>query len=202
MTTTGKVENEGAELVYDYEGSGPLLLTIPGGGGSAARYADISAILKDEYTVVRFDRRCQSRSTGDATKQLDMAQQARDAAAVTKAMNAGPAYVFGNSSGACIALKLAEDFPELLRGVIAHEPPIFALLPDAVELFAFGDKVVEIFKAQGSGPAMGLFMTKMVGFTRSIAEEAGSRIGDQSAAHNMDFFLSGKSTMSADTHRI
>jgi pimeloyl-ACP methyl ester carboxylesterase len=38
--------------------------------------------------------------------------------------------VVGNSFGASIALRLAGERPELLRGLIAHEPPLFALLAD------------------------------------------------------------------------
>jgi pimeloyl-ACP methyl ester carboxylesterase len=71
MTTTGSVHtgsvhSEGADIVYDYQGTGPLLLMISGGGGDAERYALISAILAEEYTTVSYDRRGNSRSTGDA----------------------------------------------------------------------------------------------------------------------------------------
>ncbi|MDQ7906228.1 hypothetical protein RB614_17080 [Phytohabitans sp. ZYX-F-186] len=41
-----------------------------------------------------------------------------------------PAYVFGNSSGAVIGLELAARHPELVRVLVAHEPPLFELLPE------------------------------------------------------------------------
>ena len=59
---TGTVTEE-ANLVYDYEGTGPVLLAIAGGGGDGARYAAISAALADGYSVVRYDRRGRARST-------------------------------------------------------------------------------------------------------------------------------------------
>ena len=59
---TGTVTEE-ADLVYDYEGTGPVLLAIAGGGGDGARYAAISAALADGYSVVRYDRRGRARST-------------------------------------------------------------------------------------------------------------------------------------------
>ena len=62
MTRTDTVHTEGANIVYDYVGSGPLLLFIAGGGGDGSRYAPISNILADEYTVVSYDRRGNSRS--------------------------------------------------------------------------------------------------------------------------------------------
>ena len=48
MPRTGTVHTEGANIVYDYEGDGPLLLTIAGGGGDAMRYAPISSILSNQ----------------------------------------------------------------------------------------------------------------------------------------------------------
>ncbi|WP_242685733.1 alpha/beta fold hydrolase [Staphylococcus simiae] len=56
-----------------------VLLTIVGFGGDADTYADLASILSNQYTVVRYDRRCNSRSTGDYHADLDVAQQARDA---------------------------------------------------------------------------------------------------------------------------
>jgi pimeloyl-ACP methyl ester carboxylesterase len=41
-----------------------------------------------------------------------------------------PAWVVGNSFGASIALRLASEHPDLFRGLIAHEPPLFSLLAD------------------------------------------------------------------------
>lgn len=185
---SGTVSNEGAELAYDWEGAGPVLLTISGGGGDAPRHIGLTKALADRFTVVRYDRRCNSRSTGDASADLDMGQQARDAMAVIRAMGAERAYVFGNSGGASIALKLAEDFPQAVQGLALHEPPIIPALPDRDELFAFMDRVEATFHAQGMGPAMGLFASKLVGF-EAPGPNAGQRIGEQNSDGNLVFFL-------------
>jgi pimeloyl-ACP methyl ester carboxylesterase len=148
MTKTGIVHTEGANIVYDYEGDGPLLLTIAGGGGDAIRYAPISRMLADAYTVVSYDRRGNSRSTGDVSVALDMAQSAREAAAVIRAMGVEKAYVFGNSGGANIGLKLAEVLPEVITGLVVHEPPVIAILPDAETWRAFVQKVYETYATQ------------------------------------------------------
>src|SRR4051794_31594419 len=105
MVTTESVHTEGAQIVYDYQGRGPLLLLISGGGGDAARHQRLASLLAEEYTVVSYDRRCNSRSTGDTTQDMDMAQQARDAVAVIHAMGHERAYIFGNSCGASIGLE-------------------------------------------------------------------------------------------------
>ncbi len=196
MTKTGTVNTEGANIVYDYEGDGPLLLTIAGGGGDAMRYAPISRILANEYTVVSYDRRCNSRSTGDVSAPLDMAQSARDAAAVIRAMGVERAYVFGNSAGANIGLKLAEDHPEVITGLVVHEPPIMAILPDAETWLGFVDNVHETYLTQGTGAAIKVFFSSLVGFDVPSQGSAGSRIG---GGPNMDFFM-GKEYMSISTY--
>jgi pimeloyl-ACP methyl ester carboxylesterase len=175
---SGAVLNEGASIVYDIEGEGPLLLLVVGGNGDSKLFARLSAHLADRYTVVKYDRRANARSTGDAEGELDMAQAGRDAAAVIAAVNFGPAYVFGNSAGANIALKLTEDHPKLVRGLIDHEPPItdFLAQPDAGKWRAFFDKVYDVYQAEGAGAAMKLFASSFVGFDQN-APAPGDQVG-------------------------
>jgi pimeloyl-ACP methyl ester carboxylesterase len=53
-----------------------------------------------------------------------------DLAALIEHLGLAPAWVAGNSFGASITLRLAGERPDLLRGAIGHEPPLFALLAD------------------------------------------------------------------------
>lgn len=188
MTDNAKVETEGADLFYDVEGSGPVLLTVAGGGGDGARYAGISRVLKDEFTVVRYDRRCCSRSTGNVFRALDIAQQARDAVAILRDIGASKAYIFGNSGGGAIACKIAEDHPQVVAGMVVHEPSILPVLPDAAEWLSFNAKVQAVYHAQGVGPAMMLFATSLRGFDNA-PNAPGHRIGDRQSDGNLDFFL-------------
>jgi len=57
-----------------------------------------------------------------------------DLAALLEHLGLAPAWVVANSFGASIALRLAGERPELFRGLIAHEPPLFALLADDAAL--------------------------------------------------------------------
>jgi len=182
MKKSGVVHTEGTDIAYDCEGQGPLLLLIVGGNGDSRRYVALSALMASSYTVVRYDRRANFRSTGDTTVDLDLAQQARDAAALIRAMDAGPAYVFGNSAGANIAIKLTEDHPDVVKALIAHEPPITGILPDAAQHSAFMKDVHETFVAQGAGPAMKKFMGSFVGMDKTAEAPA-----DQGG--NMEHFM-------------
>jgi pimeloyl-ACP methyl ester carboxylesterase len=101
---------------------------------------------------------------------------------VIRAMGAENALVFGNSAGANIGIKLAEDHPSVVRGLVAHEPPIVSILPDAAKELAFIDDVRATYLAEGTGPAMRKFAQSMIGFElpRQVP-------GDQGM--NMDRFM-------------
>jgi pimeloyl-ACP methyl ester carboxylesterase len=178
-------QNEGASIAYDVEGEGPLLLLVVGGNGDSKLFTRLSAQLASRYTVVKYDRRASARSTGDKGGEMDLAQAGRDAAAVINAVGGGPAYVFGNSAGANIALKLTEDYPHLVRGLIDHEPPITDFLPqpDASKWRVFFDEVYDLYVAKGVAPAMKLFASSFVGFDQNAPAP-----GDQ-AGGNHDRFL-------------
>ncbi|HCL5074344.1 TPA: alpha/beta hydrolase [Salmonella enterica] len=173
------VHTENADLACYKEGSGPLLLLIVGGNGDSGRFIALSAQLADRYTVVRYDRRANARSSGDTQAELDMAQQGRDAAAVIRAAGAEPAYVFGNSAGANIALKLTQDHPQLVRGLVDHEPPVTDFLPEAeaTPWRAFFDRVYDTYLTEGGAAAMRLFATTFVGMEQSAAAP-GDQDGD------------------------
>ncbi|MFC5832808.1 alpha/beta hydrolase [Nonomuraea insulae] len=186
MITTSSVHTEGAQIVYDHQGSGPPLLLISGGGGDAARHQRLAALLAGQYTVVSYDRRCNSRSTGDTSQDLDMAQQARDAVAVIRAMGHQRAYVFGNSCGASIGLELAACHPEAIIKLIAHEPPVMSILPDGRHWQTFMDGAHDTFLAEGDVAAMKVFHSSFVGFEESTI----ARISAENITPNSEFFLS------------
>jgi len=188
MMRSATVATEGAEIAYDVEGTGPVLLMIAGAGGDAPRYGPLAARLSDTYTIVRYDRRANSRSTGDPQQELDVAQQARDAVAILDAVGAGQAYVFGNSGGASIALRLTQDRPDRVAGLIIHEAPVITILPDATEWRAFVDEVEGIFRTQGLGPAMMRFAGSLRGFQHRLADPE-KRVGEGAGGANMEHFM-------------
>ncbi|WP_433244976.1 alpha/beta fold hydrolase [Actinomadura nitritigenes] len=161
-TTTRTLDVPGASLHYEVRGSGPVLLLICGGIYDAAGYAGLAGLLADRYTVVTYDRRGNSRSplTGPPERQ-EIAVHADDASRLLGAVAGGPALVFGNSSGAQIALELAARHPEQIRAVVAHEPPLLGLLPDADHWESVIADVERAYRDGGVGPAMGVFGAAM-----------------------------------------
>ncbi len=130
---SGRVTTEGDELYYEVRGPGqgqPLLM-IPAAGGDGDYYVAVADILADEFKVVLYDRRANSRSTMNAPQNFEISQQSRDAVAVLHAAGEESAFVFGNSSGAVIALDMAKTQPQVVRAVVVHEAPLARLHPQA-----------------------------------------------------------------------
>src|SRR6187549_1543550 len=107
----GLVKTEGDTLYYEVRGHGQPLLMIPGGGGDGRVYSFVADILSDEYKVITYDRRGNARSTRNVPQNFEISQQSRDAVAVLHDAGESSAFVFGNSSGAVIALDMAITQP-------------------------------------------------------------------------------------------
>jgi pimeloyl-ACP methyl ester carboxylesterase len=149
----------GAQLYYEVQGSGPVLLMIPGGPADTGIFAPLARLMSVRYTVVRYDPRGNSRSVLDGMPEdqlLDV--HGDDAAQLLAVFGEEPAYVLGSSGGAQIGLNLAARHPQRVHTVVAHEPPCMGLLPDAAKNRAFVDDVYETYLKDGPGPAMQKFM--------------------------------------------
>jgi pimeloyl-ACP methyl ester carboxylesterase len=94
----------------------------------------------------------------DADGPITPELEADDLAALIAAAGGGPAEVFGTSGGAVAALALAVRHPAAVRAVLAHEPPIGELLPDAEHIRAAVDAVEAAYRAHGSPGAWGGFI--------------------------------------------
>src|SRR4029434_3804609 len=111
MIQCGRVRTEGDDLYYEVRGQGQPLLMIAPGGGDGWHYSYVADILADEYKVITYDRRANARSTMHDPQNFEISQQSRDALAVLRAVGEESAFVFGNSSGAVIALDMAKTQP-------------------------------------------------------------------------------------------
>ena len=120
-----------SDLYREVRGSGPSVLLISGATGDAGHFTRTAERLSDQFTVITYDRRGNSRSTAnaDAPEAATMAAQADDAAALIRSCGFSQAVVFGTSGGAEVALELLARDLGVVRGAIIHEPPLIALLP-------------------------------------------------------------------------
>lgn len=150
----GVFEADGAELYHEVRGSGPALLMISGAGGDAGYYSAVAEVLADAFTVITYDRRGNSRSTGRSPEPMRLARQAADARALIGELAGGRSLVFGNSGGAIIGLTLAALHPGSVAGLVAHEPPAVNVLPDGDPARDFFAEVAALYR-EGGAPAAG-----------------------------------------------
>ncbi|MGA2050540.1 MAG: alpha/beta hydrolase [Terracidiphilus sp.] len=149
----------GAQIYYEVQGSGPVLLMISGGPTDAGIFAPLAAIVADRYTVVRYDPRGNSRSVLDGPPEDQvMDVHGDDAAQLLAMLDNEPAFVLGSSGGGQIGLNLAARYPQRVKTLIAHEPPCMGLLPNAEEQRTFGEDVYSVYRTAGAGAAMQRFM--------------------------------------------
>jgi pimeloyl-ACP methyl ester carboxylesterase len=149
----------GAKLYYEAQGAGPALLMIPGGPADAGIFAAVAAHLADQFTVVRYDPRGNSRSIlDDPAEEQQMDRHGDDAALLLAAFGDEPAFVLGSSGGAQIGLNLAARHSKRVRVLVAHEPPCIQLLPNAEENRVFIDEIYETYRQLGAGAATQRFL--------------------------------------------
>lgn len=153
---------DGAQLYYESRGTGPLLVVVPGSRGEAGTYLPLATELQARYQVVTYDRRGFSRSELRGPQDYDrrLSADTDDLRVLIAHLTDEPAMVFGHSSGAVIALELLTGHPSLVRTVVAHDPPVVNLLPDAAEWHEFFGDVYNTYATAGIPPAMRQFTTR------------------------------------------
>lgn len=163
MTETKTLTRPGAELTYDIDGPLPPAddqrpLLMIGQPMDASGFATLTTLLP-ERTVVRYDPRGLGRSTrSDGSQDQDPAVQASDLHALVEALGSGPVDVFASSGGAVTALALVAAHPDDVVTLVAHEPPLIGVLPDAEQARRAWMGVQETYAAKGFGAGMAAFI--------------------------------------------
>jgi pimeloyl-ACP methyl ester carboxylesterase len=112
-----------------------------------------------DRTVITYDQRGLGRSTrSDGTQRQRPEVSADDLHAIVTAAGLGPVDVFGSSGGAVNGLAWVALHPADVATLVAHEPPIVGVLPDAENAFAAERAVQERYQADGWGAGMAAFI--------------------------------------------
>jgi pimeloyl-ACP methyl ester carboxylesterase len=161
MTRT--LETPQADIVYDVRGplpsaDGRPVLFMIGQPMDASGFQTLASHFPDR-TVVTYDPRGLGRSNRkDGRVENDPNLQARDLHTLIEAVGAGPIEMFASSGGAVTALALVAAYPKDVTILVAHEPPLLALLPDAEEADRAEDGVRNTYEARGRWAAMATFI--------------------------------------------
>ena len=163
MTSMYTLESTEAEIVYDVQGPLPTAdgrppLLMIGQPMVASGFVALASQFPDR-TVVTYDPRGLGRSTRtDGRVDHSPTVQANDVHAVIEALGAGPVEMFASSGGAVTALALVSAYPDDAVVLVAHEPPLIPLLPDADAAERAYADVRDRYQAMGSNFGMAAFI--------------------------------------------
>jgi pimeloyl-ACP methyl ester carboxylesterase len=160
---TRRLEVAGGTLCYDVRGDltgerpDPVLL-MAGFPMDANGFTTLAAHFTDR-PVVTYDPRSVGRSSRtDGDRPLTPEEHADDLSALIEALGVGPVDVLGSSGGAVNSLALVVRRPELVRTLVAHEPPVAEVLPDREQVLAACAAIHATYRSGGMGPAMARFI--------------------------------------------
>ncbi|WP_103379823.1 alpha/beta fold hydrolase [Pseudonocardia dioxanivorans] len=161
--TTRTLSDAEADIAYDVhgplptaDGRPPLLLI---GQPMTAEGFTALASLMDDRTTVTYDPRGLGRSVRrDGRTDNDPRTQAGDLHRLVETLGADPVDVFGSSGGAVAGLALVTEHPGDVRTLVAHEPPLIPVLPDADAAVRARDGFLDAYRAKGFGAGMAAFI--------------------------------------------
>ena len=160
---THTLETAEADIVFDVQGPLPTAggrppLFMIGQPMEAGGFRALASYFPNS-TVITYDPRGLGRSTRK-DGQIDHVPtvQANDVHAVIEALGAGPVEMFASSGGAVTALALVAAYPNAVTVLVAHEPPLASVLPDAEAAQRAAAQFRDAYLARGWGAGMASFI--------------------------------------------
>ena len=163
MTKACMLKTAEVDIAYDVHGPLPTVDVRPplfmiGQPMDASGFGALASHFSDR-TVVTYDPRGLGRSSRKDGR-VDQAPtvQADDVHAVIETLGAGPVEMFASSGGAVTALALVAAYPNDVTTLVAHEPPLIPVLPDAAAAERARAGVRDAYEASGSTAGMAAFI--------------------------------------------
>ncbi|NKQ51624.1 alpha/beta hydrolase [Amycolatopsis sp. K13G38] len=159
MTTTHTLRTAEADLVYDVRGNaGGRPLFMIGQPMDAGGFTTLASYFEDR-TVITYDPRGLGRSERKDGRVDHVPEvQARDVHAIIEALDAGAVDMFASSGGAVTSLALVAAYPRDVNTLVAHEPPLLRVLPDAAAAERAFAGVRSAYDAKGFGAGLAAFI--------------------------------------------
>jgi len=135
------IELNGQRIEYFEQGVGQPIVLLHSTGASSGQWRRLAAELSDRFRVIAPDL-CGYGGTDSwrGEGEISLAAEAALVAALIERLDE-PVHLVGHSFGGAVALRLAQDRPELLKSLVVIEPVAFHLLcaGDAIDAQAFDE---------------------------------------------------------------
>jgi pimeloyl-ACP methyl ester carboxylesterase len=151
------ISKDGTQIAYEKHGEGSAVILVDGalgyrGLGFGNSLADL---LSQQFTVYIYDRRGRGESTNSKPFAID--REIEDIEALIDEAG-GSAYVYGISSGACLALEAANKLGKKIKKLALYEPP-YNSDPSTTQAWKdYRSQLTSLIAADRRGEAVELFM--------------------------------------------
>jgi pimeloyl-ACP methyl ester carboxylesterase len=148
---------DGTQIAYDKIGNGPALILVD----SALCYRSfgpmtrLAELLAPHFTVYTYDRRGRGESTNSKPYTVD--REVEDIQALIQEAG-GSAFLYGNSSGGCLALEAAIKLGAKTGKLAAFEPPYNSDKTALNQWREYRKRLAELLAEGRRGDAVALFM--------------------------------------------
>ena len=148
---------DGTEIAYDKQGQGSAVILVDGALGfrSFGPMPELAKLLSTHFTVVNYDRR--GRGDSGDNKPYAVEREIDDIDALIDEVG-GSAYLYGISSGACLALEAAIKLGDKVKKIAIYEPTYKSDENAPEEWREYNKQLAKLLETGRKGDAVALFM--------------------------------------------
>ncbi len=152
------ISKDGTEIAYDKQGQGPAIILVDGALSfrSFGPMPELAKLLSTNFTVVDYDRR--GRGESSDTKPFAVEREIEDIEALIENVG-GSTYLYGISSGACLAIEAAIKLGDKVKKLALYEPPYKSGENTLEEWIEYKRRLTEFLAENRRGDAVALFMS-------------------------------------------
>lgn len=180
----------GVELSWRDRGAGPPLLLLHETATTGAVWEPLIAAIGGDARTVAPDRRGWGASGApEQYAATTIEEQAADADALLREIDAGPAVACGAGLGAVVALELLLRHRDIARAAVIVEPPLLAFLPEATQgLGADRQEITEAVSRGGADAAMDAYLAGELSHFGPGAERIPDAVGAEARKRPLSLF--------------
>ena len=148
---------DGTKIAYTQQGAGPAVILIDGALGYRAfgRMPQMAGLLAPHFSVITYDRRGRGESSN--SKPYALEREVEDLDALVQVAG-GSSFLYGISSGACLALEAALQLGQKVGKLAMYEPPYNSDPAVRQQWHDYRTRLGELLAAGRRGDAVALFM--------------------------------------------
>jgi len=151
------ISKDGTQIAYEKSGNGPAILLVDGAicYRSFGPMQELSRLLSPHFSVYIYDRRGRGESSNG--KPFTVEREIEDIDALIQ--EAGePVFLFGTSSGACLALEATVKLSSKVKKLAMFEPPYNSETTARKKWKEYRKNLAELLSADKRSDAVVLFM--------------------------------------------